>query len=118
MNYLAHIYLARHSHDAMLGALLGDFVKMDGASLYPNAIAQEIILHRKIDTYTDQHPVIQHARSLFEPNRRRYAGIALDIFYDHVLAKHWQRYSDSDLDHFIQEFYKALQTRTTFFTEP
>ena len=26
VNYLAHVYLARHDDDAMLGALLGDFV--------------------------------------------------------------------------------------------
>ena len=26
MNYLAHAWLARHSDDAILGALLGDFV--------------------------------------------------------------------------------------------
>nr|WP_315481315.1 ACP phosphodiesterase [uncultured Undibacterium sp.] len=117
MNYLAHIYLARQSHDAMLGALLGDFFKMNGASQYPITIAQEIILHRKIDSYTDQHPLIQDARSLFAPNRRRYAGIALDIFYDHVLAKHWQHYSDLDLSVFIQEFYQALLARKNLFTE-
>jgi acyl carrier protein phosphodiesterase len=117
MNYLAHIYLARHSHDAMLGALLGDFVKMDGASRYPSVIANEIVLHRKIDTYTDQHPVIQHARSFFAPNRRRYAGIALDIFYDHLLAKYWRHYSDRDLDQFVQEFYHALLARKTHFPE-
>ncbi|MBR7745564.1 ACP phosphodiesterase [Undibacterium baiyunense] len=117
MNYLAHIFLARHSHDAMLGALLGDFVKMNGAADYPNHIAQEIILHRKIDTYTDQHPLIQQAKELFSPLRRRYAGIALDIFYDHVLAKHWHYYADVNLDQFIKDFYRALQMRQSFFTE-
>ena len=117
MNYLAHIYLARHSDDAMFGALLGDFVKMDGASQFDLTIAREILLHRKIDSYTDQHPIIQHARSLFVAQRRRYAGIALDIFYDHVLIKHWTRYSDLDLDLFITEFYQSLLSRQPLFPE-
>lgn len=117
MNYLAHIFLARHSHDAMLGALLGDFVKMNGAADYPNHIAQEIILHRKIDTYTDQHPLTQEAKELFSPLRRRYAGIALDIFYDHVLAKHWQHYVDVDLEQFIKDFYRSLPMRQSFFNK-
>ncbi|MFZ6820324.1 ACP phosphodiesterase [Undibacterium sp. Ji22W] len=115
MNYLAHIYLARHSHDAMLGALLGDFVKMDGASQYQSEIAREILLHRKIDSYTDQHAITQQARSLFASSRRRYAGIALDIFYDHLLAQHWQHYSEQNLQIFIQEFYRELLTRSTLF---
>lgn len=115
MNYLAHIYLARHSHDAMLGALLGDFVKMDGASQYQSEIALEILLHRKIDSYTDQHVITQQARSLFSAQRRRYAGIALDIFYDHLLAQYWQHYSEQNLQIFIQDFYRELLARSTLF---
>lgn len=115
MNYLAHIYLASHSDDAMFGALLGDFVKMDGASKFALPIAQEILLHRKVDSFTDQHPIIQHARSLFAAPRRRFAGIALDIFYDHVLIKHWTRYSDGDVSEFIAGFYQSLSKRSDQF---
>lgn len=117
MNYLAHIYLARHSHDAMLGALLGDFVKMDGAQQYQTEIAREIFLHRKIDSYTDQHTITQQARSLFASPRRRYAGIALDIFYDHLLALHWQKYTEQNLQIFIQDFYRELLTRSSLFPD-
>jgi acyl carrier protein phosphodiesterase len=55
--------------------------------------------------------------SLFVAQRRRYAGIALDIFYDHVLIKHWTRYSDLDLDLFITEFYQSLLSRQPLFPE-
>jgi acyl carrier protein phosphodiesterase len=101
----------------MFGALLGDFVKMDGASQFALPIAREILLHRKIDSYTDQHPIIQHARGLFVAQRRRYAGIALDIFYDHVLIKHWTHYSDLDLDLFITGFYQNLLSRQPLLPE-
>ncbi len=118
MNYLAHVYLARHSGDAMFGALLGDFVKMDGASRYDPSIAREIVLHRQVDSYTDQHPIIQDARRLFSDQRRRYAGIALDIFYDHILIKHWTRYSELEVSQFIQEFYQAVIERSALFPPP
>ncbi|MDF3036990.1 MAG: hypothetical protein K0S28_2264 [Paucimonas sp.] len=42
MNYLAHIYLARQSGDAMVGALLGDFVKANRADAYAGEIRREI----------------------------------------------------------------------------
>ena len=111
MNFLAHIYLARQSADAMFGALLGDFVKGKFTAQYSQPIALEISLHRKIDIYTDTHPSVKEARQLFHPDRRRYAGIALDVFYDHVLAKNWDSYCVTPLQDFIDCFHQALLQR-------
>lgn len=111
MNFLAHIYLARHSEDAMFGALLGDFVKGNFAGKYSAPIAVEISIHRKIDVYTDHHPIVKEARALFHHDRRRYAGIALDIFYDHVLAKNWDLYCATPLQDFVNYFYASLLRR-------
>ncbi len=111
MNYLAHIYLAKHSDDAMLGALLGDFVKPHGDHDFPAEMAAEIITHRKVDSFTDSHPTVLAAKALFTDPHRRYAGILLDVFYDHLLATHWARFSDVPLDAFIARFYRALGRR-------
>lgn len=111
MNYLAHIYLARHSDDAMLGALLGDFVKPHSGDRFNAAIEAEILTHRKIDAFTDSHPLVLDAKALFEGPHRRYAGILLDVFYDHLLAKHWRQYSAVALEDFIGRFYAALAER-------
>ena len=44
MNYLAHAWLARHSDDAILGALLGDFVfGQSTLREWPPAIRAEIV---------------------------------------------------------------------------
>ena len=109
MNYLAHLYLARHSDDAMLGALLGDFVfGVSGPDAYPSPIRDEILCHRRLDRYTDAHPSVTAARALFADGRRRYAGIALDVFYDHLLARDWARWCEVDLDAFTGRFYLHL----------
>lgn len=109
MNYLAHLYLARHGDDAMLGALLGDFVfGVSGPDAYPAPIRTEILLHRQIDRYTDAHPSVTTARALFADGRRRYAGIALDVYYDHLLARDWSRWSAIGLDAFTARFYQHL----------
>jgi acyl carrier protein phosphodiesterase len=109
MNYLAHIHLARHSDDAMLGALLGDFVfGTSGPDAWPGEIRREILLHRKIDRFTDDHPAVTAARALFPDGRRRYAGIALDVYYDHLLARDWHRHGEGDLDAFTRRFYAHL----------
>jgi acyl carrier protein phosphodiesterase len=109
MNYLAHLYLARHDDDAMLGALLGDFVfGVSGPDAFAPAFRREILLHRRIDRHTDAHPSVVEARALFADGRRRYAGIALDVYYDHLLARDWARWSDVDLDAFTARFYAHL----------
>jgi acyl carrier protein phosphodiesterase len=110
MNFLAHIYLARHSDEAMLGALLGDFVKPHSDDRYSLEMEAEILTHRKVDAFTDSHPIVLDAKGLFDGPGRRYSGILLDVFYDHLLAKHWENYSDDDLGQFIARFYGALRT--------
>lgn len=108
MNYLAHIYLARHSDEAMLGSLLGDFVKPHSGSRFSPEVEAEIVTHRKVDSFTDSHPIVLDAKRLFSGPSRRYAGILLDVFYDHLLARDWARYCAEPLDGFIQRFYGAL----------
>jgi acyl carrier protein phosphodiesterase len=108
VNFLAHLYLARHSDDAMLGALLGDFVGTAGLERYGAEVQREILLHRKIDSFTDRHPEVLHAKRHFPEGRRRYAGILLDVYFDHLLARHWHRHHGGDLDAFTTHFYGVL----------
>lgn len=112
MNYLAHLYLARHSHEAMLGALLGDFV-FGRAALddYSPVQRREILLHRGIDRYTDAHPAVVAIRERFPDGLRRFAGIALDVYFDHLLARDWREHSALALDAFTQPFYRYLLAR-------
>ena len=92
MNYLAHLYLSDPSEDAWLGSLLGDFVKGPLDDRYSEEVTRAIVLHRKIDSYTDAHPVVLNSKSRVSTQRRRYAGIMVDMFYDHFLAKHWREF--------------------------
>jgi len=101
MNHLAHLLLAGDDPALQLGALLGDHVRGDvAASGYSDAVCRGILLHRKIDSWTDQHPLLVQARALFQPPLRRYAGIMLDVYFDHLLSLHWHRHSDLSLTQF------------------
>ena len=110
MNYLAHAWLARHSDDAIMGAILGDFVfGQSGLQDWPVAVRAEIVRHRRIDRYTDAHPAVTTARGLFDfAGLRRYAGIVLDVYFDHCLAREWLRWNDAPLDDFTARVYRVL----------
>lgn len=111
MNYLAHAWLARHSDDAIFGALLGDFVfGQSGLEDWPAPVRSEIVRHRRIDRYTDDHPAVVAMRTRFG-GLRRYAGIVLDVYFDHCLARDWARWDASPLDAFTGRIYRILDER-------
>src|SRR4249920_1836443 len=111
MNYLAHLYLSEPSEDAWLGSLLGDFVKGPLDGRYSGDITRAIVLHRNIDTFTDAHPLVLQSKSRISPERRRYAGIMIDMFYDHFLAKCWDEFHAEPLGAFTARIYAILERR-------
>ena len=108
MNYLAHLFLAEDTPESLIGNLLGDFMKGVVKEQFSNSIQQGIELHRKIDSYTDSHPVVRNAKHLISLERRRYAGVLLDVFYDHFIAKYWMNYSSITLKDFSKKVYNIL----------
>ncbi|MDO7901761.1 ACP phosphodiesterase [Pseudomonas sp. K1(2024)] len=108
MNYLAHLHLGGPAPQQLLGSLYGDFVKGSLQGRFAPELEAAIRLHRHIDTYTDSHPLVLAALARFPKERRRFAGIVLDVFFDHCLALHWQDYAQQPLALFTERFYQVL----------
>lgn len=103
MNHLAHALLAGDDELMQLGGMLGDFVHGPPEALrLPEGAIEGVRLHRAIDVYTDSHPEVVAARGLFESPYRRYAGILLDMWFDHCLARDFLRWSGQPLHLFSQ----------------
>lgn len=117
MNYLAHAWLARHTPELITGGMLGDFVKGSLDGRYPPAVRAGILLHRAIDRYTDAHEIVAASRACVSSQRRRFAGILIDVFYDHFLAHHWERYGEPPLERFTAGVYAVLWPQRAGFPE-
>ncbi len=111
MNYLAHLFLAKPSPDSYLGNLLGDFRRGVDVSLYNCAVQAGLANHLLVDKFTDAHPVVLSAKRAISQQRRRFAGIMLDICFDHFLVRHWERFSEETIDTFTQRVYQGLSQR-------
>lgn len=98
VNYLAHTLLAGDDELLQLGGLMGDFVHGQPDSSLPQGLIAGIRLHRAIDVYTDSHPEVAAARALLPSPYRRYAGILLDMWFDHLLARDFERWSGQALE--------------------
>lgn len=103
MNHLAHALLAGTDPGLRLGGVLGDFVRGAPDPALPRSVRDGIALHRAVDGFTDRHPQVLAARTLFPPPYRRYAGIALDMWFDHCLARDFARWSSVPLERFSSE---------------
>lgn len=111
MNHLAHFFLAERTPEAVVGAFLGDFVKGKiGDRDFPPSIRHEIIVHRRTDAFTDANEILLNGKNRFVKTRRRFAGIVLDVAFDHFLAKNWTDYAAENLDDFARFAYRAIET--------
>lgn len=101
----------------MYANLNGDFVRGKDLSHLPKKIQEGIQLHRMIDHYIDHHPVVLNLmRQLYTP-LPKVAGIAVDLYFDHILAKEWDRFHPKPLDEFIDEFYETKLENEAFYSQ-
>ena len=87
MNYLAHIHLSGDDELVTIGNFIADGIKGKNYKKFPKAIQTGILLHRKIDSFTDTHPIVRTSTSRLHENYGHYSGVIVDILYDHFLAK-------------------------------
>ena len=110
MNWLAHIFLSDNHIEYQHGNLLADLLKgraWEGASDQFNA---GLSMHRFIDRFTDQHPRYKESKSkLGESGLLR--GVVIDVTYDHLLVRNWQKYSAMSFRDFIDAFHRRSEMR-------
>ena len=101
----------------MYANIYGDFVKGRDLSNYPLKIQKGIRLHRKIDDYIDHHPVVVELIHHLYKSLPKVAGIAVDLYFDHLLARQWDSYSNIPLENFIQKFEEHNVNRADYSKE-
>lgn len=109
MNWLAHLLLSEQNVESRLGNLLGDLVKGSARQELNSNLQQGIKCHQVIDAFTDTHLVVQRSKARICLGYRRFAGILVDVFYDHLLAKNWSEYSNVPLEQFTAQIYESFQ---------
>ncbi|MBE0637845.1 MAG: DUF479 domain-containing protein [Bacteroidales bacterium] len=108
MNYLAHLYLSFGNEEILVGNFIADRVKGKQVLNYQQGIQTGIRVHRLIDSFTDHHPVVEVSKSRIRERYHKFAGIVIDMYYDHYLAANWSKYSDEPLLQFTRNSYKTL----------
>ena len=111
MNFLAHAFLSDNQHDIIIGNFITDFLRgRKAVDDLPKVIQQGIIIHRKIDKFTDKHPIVKQSVKRLKSTQGRYASVLMDVFYDYFLIKNWSTFSPTLLSDFAANIYSHLET--------
>jgi acyl carrier protein phosphodiesterase len=109
LNFLAHTYLSGCNEEIIVGNFMGDYVKGKNYNMFPDLVRKGILIHRDIDTYTDMHAITRRSKLRIASRYHKYAGIIIDIFYDHFLASLWDDFSSLPLQDFVNRTYDLLK---------
>ncbi|WP_310488717.1 acyl carrier protein phosphodiesterase [Chamaesiphon sp. VAR_69_metabat_338] len=109
MNWLAHILLSEPNVENRLGNLLGDLVKGRDLDRLNYELRRGVARHYAIDKFTDNHATVRTSKQRIDREYGKFAGILIDVFYDHLLVKNWDLYSDRSFADFTSEIYNSFQ---------
>jgi len=108
MNFLAHLYLSGNKDHLIIGNFIADMVKGSQINGYSPTVKEGILLHRQIDTFTDAHVVVNRSKDRLRERYRLYAGVVVDMYYDHFLARYWDEFSVHALNDYVARAYRIL----------
>lgn len=108
MNYLMHLYLSGDSQESLVGNMMGDFVKGRLDDQYPAAIRRGIELHRRIDSFAAGNSLFIRSKRRIDASFGHFRGVLVDIFYDHFLARFWDRHHETPYRLYIRNCYAIL----------
>ena len=117
MNFLAHVFLSGNNFPLAVGNLIADKIKSNEIHEYPLEVQKGIQLHHAIDHFTDTHPLFKACVTELFPTYRHYSRVIVDMYFDHFLALHWDRFHAVPLVDFSADFYSKLTTTDLPFSE-
>ena len=101
----------------MLGNTFGDFVKGKKMEDVHPLVKQGVLLHRKIDHFTDQHEIVKKCVEVFRPVLGRFSAIVVDMVFDYFLAKKWLQFSQIELSKYVTELFVLYENNRINLTE-
>ncbi|RMF55556.1 MAG: DUF479 domain-containing protein, partial [Calditrichaeota bacterium] len=103
-------YFAEPTPESLIGNLLPDFLSGPPEKhLLSQPILKGMDLHRKIDAFTDAHPVVLRSQRRLNDQYRLVRGIIIDMFFDHFLAANWAEFHHVSLKRYSEQVYGVFE---------
>lgn len=101
----------------MLGNTFGDLVKgKKMVGVHPQ-VRQGVLLHRRIDDFTDKHQLVKKCVEVFKPALGRFSPAVVDMVFDYFLAHTWSDFSQVSLPDFVAKLFLSYDQNRSFLTD-
>lgn len=111
MNFLAHSFLSKdHNDQVLLGNFFGDSFKGNILNIEHEQVRLGVRLHRSIDGFTDSHEKVFEAIRIFRDQQGMFSPVVVDMVFDHLLAKHWEKWSNEQILPYTRSVFSRLET--------
>ena len=101
MNFLCHMVLSGTDDQLLVGNFMGDFVKGTLQERFEPRIRDGVMLHRRIDSHADKHPLYRQSKYRIAKEYGLYRGVMVDMFYDYFLFNDWSTWCQEPLTDYL-----------------
>jgi len=109
MNWLAHVLLSEEKIDFQIGNFMADPYKAKPWENASEDLKNGMTIHKQIDSFTDRHEIFKKSKSRLK-EKGILKSIIIDLTYDYLLTKNWDKFCNIPLNQFKNDFYEeALQ---------
>jgi acyl carrier protein phosphodiesterase len=67
-----------------------------------------------VDQFAQNNAIFQRSKQRIDRSFGHCRGILIDVFYDHLLARHWDTYSPQSLEDFAGRIYDLLAGNSSY----
>jgi acyl carrier protein phosphodiesterase len=110
MNFLGHLYFSQDHQELMHANLFGDFVKGKQFERYSSVVQKGVLLHRSIDNFIDTNEQVVNLMRKLYTDLPKVSSVAIDLYFDHLLARYWDEFHQVKLADYLTEFYTSKPT--------
>jgi acyl carrier protein phosphodiesterase len=115
MEIIVNAFFSSQNAETMVGSFLGSgYINNHHNKFTPTIEGGQLISHY-IDEFISKHPVCQKSIDLLSPKARKYGSTILRLYYDHFLAKNWEKYSPQPYEVFCEEILSVMKTQNDLF---
>lgn len=108
MNFLTHLYFCNKSRENTTGLIIGNTARPNYLSKYNLEILKGIAMDMQIRRFSEGNADFNNSIQKINTKYSKNASFMVNIFYDHFLAKNWDKYAKIPLDGFSDTIYQII----------
>jgi acyl carrier protein phosphodiesterase len=115
MEILLNAYFSYQHPEIMVGSFMGRGYVNNHHNSFNSNIERGQSISLSIDTFIESSPICQKSIQLLSPIARKYSSKILRLYYDHLLARNWEQYSDIPYEVFCSDVIEVLKNHNDVF---